>query len=421
MKLAAAPGIGSSERGEIRTDPLELPAGNDRRRVSTPGSGDSSGASEVMVRGISHGFGEQQVLSNVDMVAKAGDFVTLLGPSGSGKTTLLRIIAGLIRPDAGRVLVDDEDITQLPTQARNMGFVFQSYALFPHLTVEENIAFALQMRHTSKREQRRRTAEMLEMVALQGLGNRRPGELSGGQQQRVALARAMAHSPRVLLLDEPLGALDRRLRQRLGEELRRVQRETGTTSIYVTHDQEEAFLLSDKVVVMNGGMIRQSGPPPVLYESPSDLFVAQFLGDTNRFEGVVTQGYPDRAVVDIGGSAVTCSWNANSDDAARVAKAGDIVTCVLRPESLVIQAEPDARGLCQLGNAEVEDSLYMGNRHRLIVRWRGSQLLVDINRGGRVPEVGARVSVASRDGAMVALPKDGEGPLPVPKGSELEE
>lgn len=195
------------------------------------------------------------------------------------------------------------------------------------------------------------------------------------------------------------------MRQRLGEELRRVQRETGTTSIYVTHDQEEAFLLSDKVVVMNDGVICQSGSPDVLYANPTDLFVAQFLGDTNRFEGVVKQRSTDGSVVvDIGGSIATCLWGVNSDRVPRTANEGETVTCVVRPESLLVQTESDTKGLCRFGDATVEDFLYLGNRHRLVVRWRDSQLLVDIDREDQVPVVGARISVASRERTIVALP-----------------
>ncbi len=384
--------------------------------VSTPkhaarkpaGNLETRKASEVAARGISHAFGEQTVLRDVDMVAKPGEFVTLLGPSGSGKTTLLRIIAGLVIPDVGTVHVDDTDVTHDSVQARNMGLVFQSYALFPHMTVAENVAFPLKMKRVGKRAQRERVAEMLQMVALDGLAARRPSELSGGQQQRVALARAMAHSPRVLLLDEPLGALDRRLRQHLGQELRRVQREMGTTSIYVTHDQEEAFVLSDKVIVMGGGIVHQAGPPDDLYDRPADLFVAQFLGDTNRFQGHI-RGVESTAVsVDIAGRDVTCAWHAGNASTDRDPMPGQPVTCVLRPENLVVMQAGDSSNpqLCELGAAEVHDRIYMGSRYRLIVQWQDSTLLIDTDREARVSQIGDTISIASRRGAMVALPND---------------
>lgn len=380
---------------------------DERRHANAGGPPGTGGASEVVVRGVSHAFGPLRVLSDVDLVVRAGDFVTLLGPSGSGKTTLLRIIAGLIIPSDGQVFVDGEDITHSPIQARDIGLVFQSYALFPHLTVEENVAFGLRARRLPKREQRRRVAEMLEMVALQGFAGRRPGELSGGQQQRVALARAIAYAPRVLLLDEPLGALDRRLRQRLGAQLRRVQRETGTTSIYVTHDQEEAFMLSDQVVVFNGGVVHQAGPPRMLYERPSNLFVAQFVGDTNQFEGTLTQANPHGGAVDIMGHTVTCSWGSDSSNMGSTREVGKMVTCVVRPENLAIQAESAMTGFCPLGDAEVEDLIYMGNHYRLVAKWQSTKLLLDTNFDDRIPEIGERIAVASRDRAVVVLSKDG--------------
>jgi ABC-type Fe3+/spermidine/putrescine transport system ATPase subunit len=386
-------------------DPVGIGTLDKTLHAKSSGSDHARGASAVVVRGVSHAFGPLSVLSKIDLAVKAGDFVSLLGPSGSGKTTLLRIIAGLIIPSQGQVLVDGVDITHYPIQTRDIGLVFQNYALFPHLTVEQNVAFGLKVRNTTRQEQHRRVTEMLEMVALEGLADRHPGELSGGQQQRVALARAMVYAPRVLLLDEPLGALDRRLRQSLGAQLRRVQRETKTTSIYVTHDQEEAFTLSDQVALFDGGVVHQSGPPRTLYESPSNLFVAQFVGDTNQFDGTMIQSYPEGGVVDIGGNTVTCSWGSGINDAAPARKVGEIVTCVVRPEKLFIQAGSDAPSLCQIGYAEVEDRIYMGSHFRLVARWRDLKLQINTSYEERVPEIGERIAVAARDRAIVALPK----------------
>ncbi|HEY2642393.1 MAG TPA: ABC transporter ATP-binding protein, partial [Galbitalea sp.] len=243
--------------------------------------------SDVSVRGLRHVFEHSIALAGIDLTIDGGEFMTLLGPSGSGKTTLLRIIAGLIEPSAGSVLIDQVDVTSLPTQQRDISFVFQSYALFPHLTVSQNIEFPLRMRNVDRRARGRRVEEMLELVSLEEMGHRMPAQLSGGQQQRVALARALAHRPKVLLLDEPLGALDRRLRQQLGGELRRILREAAVTTIYVTHDQEEAFILSDRVAVMSRGRIRQVGTPVQIYTRPVDMFVANFVGETNTFTGRV--------------------------------------------------------------------------------------------------------------------------------------
>lgn len=231
-----------------------------------------------------HRFQDVWALRNVSIDVQPGEFLSLLGPSGSGKTTLLRIIAGMLEPTEGRVLVGSRDITRLPSQKRNMGFVFQNYALFPHMTVFENIAFPLTLRQVRGPELRRRVAEALQLVELSGLDHRYPAQLSGGQQQRVSLARAVVFRPEVLLMDEPLGSLDKRLRQQLQIELRRLQREIGVTTIYVTHDQEEAFSMSDRIAVMHQGSVAQIGAPPEIYRSPADPFIANFVGDMNWFE-----------------------------------------------------------------------------------------------------------------------------------------
>ncbi len=221
----------------------------------------------------------------MNLEVRQGEFVTLLGPSGSGKTTLLRIIAGLLRPTHGRVFIGERDITFLDSRKRAIGFVFQNYALFPHLTVFENVAFALKLRHVPRDEVQNRTRRTLELVRMSGFERRYPAQLSGGEQQRVALARAIVHNPSVLLMDEPLGSLDKRLRQQLQLELRRLQREVAVTTIYVTHDQEEAFAMSDRIAVMSDGVVHQFGAPEDIYRRPSDAFVAGFVGEINHFRG----------------------------------------------------------------------------------------------------------------------------------------
>jgi putative spermidine/putrescine transport system ATP-binding protein len=238
----------------------------------------------VQVTGLRKSYGAVVAVADLELVVQAGEFFTLLGPSGSGKTTLLRLIAGFERPDAGRIELAGSEVTRVPPYARNVNTVFQDYALFPHMTVAENIEYGLRVRRVPKPERRQKVARALEMVRLTGLGERRPGQLSGGQRQRVALARAIVNEPQVLLLDEPLGALDLKLRQEMQLELQHVQRVVGITFIYVTHDQEEALSMSDRIAVLNHGHIEQVGNPVEVYEQPRTEFVAGFIGVSNLIE-----------------------------------------------------------------------------------------------------------------------------------------
>ena len=244
----------------------------------------------VAVHAVAKRFGSVPVLSDISTTFAKGTFTSLLGPSGSGKTTLLRIVAGFVAPDEGSVTIGDRDVTGIPVWGRNIGMMFQSYALFPHMSVARNVAFGLNRRGIKGSEAAQAVAEALEMVHLTGFGDRMPKNLSGGQQQRVALARAMVIKPSVLLLDEPLSALDRRLRQEMQVELLRIQRETGLTTIFVTHDQEEALTLSDRIAILDKGRIVQSGAPAEVYECPQTRFAAEFLGDSNFLTGTVEQG-----------------------------------------------------------------------------------------------------------------------------------
>ena len=246
--------------------------------------------SGVEVAGIRKSFGATQVLDGIDARFAEGRFTSLLGPSGSGKTTLLRIIGGFEAPDAGRVTIGGADVTGLPLWKRRIGMVFQSYALFPHMSVAENVAYGLNRQGIRGAAAKAEVRRALDLVRLEGLDARRPKQLSGGQQQRVALARAIVTKPRVLLLDEPLSALDRRLRQEMQVELRRIQRDSGLTTIFVTHDQEEALTLSDRVAILDRGRIVQEGEPAAIYERPTSLFAASFLGDANVFAGTVRGG-----------------------------------------------------------------------------------------------------------------------------------
>ncbi|MDQ2758848.1 MAG: ABC transporter ATP-binding protein, partial [Actinomycetota bacterium] len=245
---------------------------------------------EVRLEDLRRSYNGVPALDGMSITLAQGELVALLGPSGCGKTTALRIVAGLDEPDSGNVIVDGKDVTQLAASRRDMGMVFQAYSLFPHLSALDNVAFGLRLRKVSVSERRRRAGEVLELVGLSGLSGRYASELSGGQQQRVALARALAIEPSVLLLDEPLSALDAKVRTQLREEVRRIQQEVGTTTLFVTHDQEEALAVADRVGVMRAGRIEQIGPPEQVYSRPTTAFVADFVGLSNRLAGVVRAG-----------------------------------------------------------------------------------------------------------------------------------
>jgi spermidine/putrescine ABC transporter ATP-binding subunit len=259
----------------MRTDEV-APVGVDE---ATSGS-----VPDIRLAGVRKLYGDVAAVDGVDLEIRRGEFFTLLGPSGSGKTTCLRMIAGFERPDAGRIELAGEDVSGLPPAERDVNTVFQDYALFPHMTVGENVAYGLKVRKVAKEERGRRVEEALAMVRLDGYGDRRPSQLSGGQRQRVALARALVNRPRVLLLDEPLGALDLKLRQQLQVELKRIQSEVGITFVYVTHDQDEALTMSDRIAVMDGGHVLQIGSPRDVYEEPGSRFVAGFVGVSNLLE-----------------------------------------------------------------------------------------------------------------------------------------
>jgi len=284
---------------------------------------------KVDVRAVAKSYGTIPVLTDISAHFEEGSFTSLLGPSGSGKTTLLRIVAGFVAPDSGSVSIGGQDVTRVPVWARNIGMVFQSYALFPHMSVNENVGFGLARRGIRGADAQKRVARALEMVRLPKFGDRSPRQLSGGQQQRVALARAIVTQPTVLLLDEPLSALDRRLRQEMQVELVRIQRESGLTTIFVTHDQEEALTLSDRVAILDRGRIIQIGAPSEVYERPATRFAAEFLGDSNFFSGRMENG----RVVLANGSAIAVADGS--------ATAGEAVTIAVRPEKMSIEAADD--------------------------------------------------------------------------------
>ncbi|MGW0203185.1 ABC transporter ATP-binding protein [Nonomuraea sp. NPDC003201] len=260
------------------------------------------GGGHVEIEGLAAGYDGARVLDLDRLSIRKGEFLSILGPSGCGKTTLLNCVAGFVQPTAGRIVIDGSDVTRRPPYRRGLGMVFQNYALFPHMTVAANVAYGLRVRRLGRRERDERVREALSLVGLEGYAGRRPRQLSGGQQQRVALARALAIRPAVLLLDEPLSNLDAKLRREMRVELRAIQRRIGTTMVFVTHDQEEALALSDRVAVMNGGRVEQLGSPDEVYRRPATRFVAQFIGAANVLEGTVTGS----GALDSGGIVVEC-------------------------------------------------------------------------------------------------------------------
>ncbi|MBY0232728.1 MAG: ABC transporter ATP-binding protein [Gemmataceae bacterium] len=271
--------------------------------TTSPTAGTAPSSTALELGGVSHSYGATPSLRGVSLAVERGRFLSLLGPSGCGKTTLLKIVGGYLAPSEGAVRLDGLDATRLPPERRNVGMVFQSYALFPHLSVRRNVAFGLEVRGVDREEMRRRVDAMLSRVGLLGLADRMPSQLSGGQQQRVALARALAVEPAVLLLDEPFASLDRHLREALRDELRQLQRATGVATVLVTHDHEEALALSDAVGVMQGGRLLQAGTPEEVYRRPSTEFVARFLGEANIIEGDLVR--PEWIVVGEGDEAGT--------------------------------------------------------------------------------------------------------------------
>ncbi len=295
-------------------------------------------SSSLSVQGLAKRYGDFVALAPTDLVVADGEFLTLLGPSGSGKTTLLSLLAGLVPPDEGSVRIGSQDVTYAPPYERDIGVVFQNYALFPHMTVEENIAFPLKMRKMAADDARRRAREALEMVHLPHIAGRYPRELSGGQQQRVALARCMVYKPSIILMDEPLGALDKKLREHMQLEIKRLHREMGTTIVYVTHDQEEAMTMSDRICLMNAGRIEQLGTPADLYFRPRSLFVADFLGESNILPAGIGARIGDEVEVGVGSVGIPGRALANGHDLPQ----GTQVRVMVRPQNLAVARQAQA-------------------------------------------------------------------------------
>jgi putative spermidine/putrescine transport system ATP-binding protein len=354
-------------------------------------------------------FGNVVALRGIDVGLQSGEFVSLLGPSGCGKTTALRLVAGFDRPDSGRVVVDGKDLTNVPPNRRDMGMVFQAYSLFPNMTAAQNVEFGLRIRKQGRAGRRTRAAELLELVGLGEAGGRYPHQLSGGMQQRVALARALAIEPSVLLLDEPLSALDAKVRVQLREEIRRIQSRLGITTLYVTHDQEEALAISDRVAVLSHGSIEQIGSPAEIYGEPQTPFVAEFIGTMNRLEAAVTD--PKRGEVDYGGTRLTV-------DAARGRAGGERVLVLVRPETLELTADTDGDANGAL-SGEVLSQTFLGAVTRLRLGGPQGDLTADVSAtralsfpiGTRVtasfpPESARLLSLANEPASAEAAPAD---------------
>lgn len=314
---------------------------------------------------LSKSFGPVRAVNRVSFSVKRGEFFSLLGPSGCGKTTLLRLVAGFEQPDTGRVILDGQDLTRMPPHERPVNTVFQNYALFPHLTVRENIAFGLRVAHRPRREIQAEVDKMLRLIQMEEKADRRPDQISGGQKQRVALARALILKPRVLLLDEPLAALDLKLRQRMLLELDLIHDQVGITFLYVTHDQGEAMSLSDRIAVMQNGQVDQIGTPAEVYETPLSSFVAAFIGDTNFFDGRVLELVnEDYCRLTIDGLGTVLCYNDKQK------KPGDGVHLSLRPEKFRLSADrpPATDANLNVHEGSVEDIIYSGNHTKFWVR-----------------------------------------------------
>jgi spermidine/putrescine transport system ATP-binding protein len=336
-----------------------------RRDLYDRYQGVSANEPSVHLEGVTKAFGDLLAVREIDLEVGRGEFFTLLGPSGCGKTTTLRMIAGFEQPSTGRILIEDSDVAGLPAHKRPTNTVFQSYALFPHLSVGENVAFGLERKGVDKAEIKQRVESELERVGLASEINRRPNQLSGGMQQRVALARALVNMPKVLLLDEPLGALDLKLRKGLQIELKRIQREVGITFVYVTHDQEEALTMSDRIAVMNRGGIEQCDIPEAVYERPTTTFVAGFIGVSNLMPGQVVSANGS-------GSRVKLDAGIELEAPTNGAAAGERCHAVVRPEKLRLDPKegvapdgwPSVEGM-------VESSVYLGTATQIVVRLPG--------------------------------------------------
>ncbi len=343
-------------------------------------------------------YADVAALAGVSLTVQGGEFFTLLGPSGCGKTTLLRCVAGFLRPDDGRILCDGQRLDRLPAHKRDIGMVFQNYAIFPHLTVYENVAYGLRARRVEPAEIRRRATDALRLVQMDALASRRPDQLSGGQQQRVALARAMAVRPRLLLMDEPLSNLDAKLRVEMRTEIRRLQRELGITTIYVTHDQEEALAISERLAVINAGRVEQVGFPWDVYQAPQSAFVAQFIGTSNSLAGSLVGCEGGRSRVDVSGWTL---WAHRRDDLVGP------VLAVFRPEAVSLVSEEPRPSDATIGEGVVVSREFLGAVLRYRLRLDDGRLIhLDEHKpdAARLRKEGVRVCFVVRPEDVMLFP-----------------
>ena len=325
---------------------------------------------KLEIKDVHKSFGKNHVVKGINLSIGDGEFLCLLGPSGCGKTTLLRMIAGLTETDEGQIIINGKDMTDLPPDKRSNGMVFQNYALFPHMTVEQNIAYGLKRHRVPKDETKRRVQAGLEMVRMEGLGKRYPRELSGGQQQRVALARALVMNPDLLLLDEPLSNLDAKLRKEMRLEIRNIQKKLNVTTIFVTHDQEEALTMADTIAIMNGGVVEQLGSPLEMYEHPNTQFVASFIGGTNLIEGEVVTSEGNAVTVRCGKTMLRGLTN-------NTLTPGQKVITSQRPERLRLHANGETGGNCVA--RKITTRVYLGASIRFVVEdEEGRNIIVDL-------------------------------------------
>ncbi len=344
----------------------------------------------LVLKNVTKAFGKTVVINNLNLEIERGTMTTLLGPSGCGKTTILRLVSGLETPTSGHIFIDNEDVTKSAIQNRDICIVFQSYALFPHMSIADNVGYGLKMLNVPKEERQKRVEEALELVDLAGFGNRYVDQISGGQQQRVALARALILKPKVLLFDEPLSNLDANLRRSMREKIRELQQRLDITSLYVTHDQTEAFAVSDTVIVMKDGNIMQQGRPEELYRKPASLFIANFMGDANIFDTTYKNGKLNTFGYEITPDAITVADKTDGEYKLGV-----------RPEAVNLLTEGEAPQRCL-----IKHITYMGEAYEVSVDWHGQELLLQLNASQFDPNMDKQVYLSFNNKGIFLLDKE---------------